>query len=484
MAKFPRDQGERDPLADYRRKRDSRKTPEPVPDAGPLPMGDDNTFVIQEHHARALHWDFRLEHKGVLVSWALPKGLPVDPKHNHLAVPTEDHPLEYASFEGGIPPGEYGGGAVKIWDRGTYVTEEWLDDKVKVTLQGSRAHGRYVLFRTDPKNWMIHRMDDAPEGWQPLPAHVPPMLATPSGLPPDEGGWAFEMKWDGIRAIAYIEGGRVRLLTRNDRDVTGTYPEVRLLGEQLGTTQAILDGEIVAFDKDGRPSFGRLQQRMGVSSPAQARRLAATDPVVYIIFDLLHLEGQSTLALPYTARRELLADLELSGPAWQTPAALEGEGEDLLAATREQGLEGVVAKRMDSDYQPGRRSQAWLKIKNVSTQEVIIGGWHPGEGRRADTIGSLLLGVPDEDGLRYVGKVGTGFSQQTLQDLHRRLAGLVRTTSPFVDVPRKDAKDARWCTPSLVAEVRYASWTDDRRLRHPSWLGLRPDKSPTDVHPE
>jgi len=467
-----------DPLREYRRKRDPTLTPEPVPEAGPLPEGSDDAFVIQEHHARSLHWDFRLERDGVLVSWAIPKGLPTDRRANHLAVQTEDHPLEYASFGGSIPAGEYGGGQVMIWDRGTYQTEEWTPDKVKVVLHGRRASGRYVLFRTDPKNWMIHRMDEVEPGWVPLPERVAPMLATPSKtLPVDDNGWSYEMKWDGVRAVGYVDGGRLTLLSRNDRDVTSTYPELRTLGEALGSTQVILDGEIVAFDESGRPSFGRLQQRLGVTSASQTRRLASSHPVVYILFDLLHLDGRPTLGLPYSERRALLEGLELAGPAWQTPPVLEGDGTDLLEATRERGLEGLLAKRSDSKYQPGRRSPGWLKIKNSLDVEVVIGGWRRGEGRRRGTLGALLLGVPDDDGLRYVGKVGTGFDDATLRDLDRRLARLKRKTSPFVDVPRKDAKDALWCSPTLVGEVAFSGWTADGRLRHPSWRGLRPDKS-------
>lgn len=466
-----------DPLAEYRRKRDALKTPEPVPERGPLPTGNDDTFVIQEHHATALHWDLRLERDGVLVSWAVPKNLPLDPKQNHLAVHTEDHPIEYAAFEGNIPEGEYGGGWMQVWDRGTYTTEEWTDTKVKVVLSGARAQGRYVLFRTDGKNWMVHRMDEAPPGWERVPELVRPMLAASEPLPTDESGWMFEMKWDGIRAVSYIDGGRITLRTRNDRDVTATYPELRLLGEALGSTQAVLDGEIVAFDDTGRPSFGRLQQRMHVTSPTQIRRLRRSIPVVYVLFDLLHIDGVSTIGLPYTERRALLDDLALTGPCWMTPPVLEGDGADLLEATREQGLEGIVAKLGSSTYLPGRRSTNWRKIKNNLDREVVIGGWSAGEGRRADTIGALLVGIPEAEGLRYAGKVGTGFTDKMLHDLERQLRPLVKDTSPFVDVPRKDSKGVTWCEPTLVGEVEFSGWTGEGRMRHPSWRGLRPDKS-------
>jgi len=476
-----------DKLAPYRGKRDARRTPEPVPGAeGPLPAGNDDTFVIQEHHARALHWDFRLERGGVLVSWAVPKGLPLDPKRNHLAVHTEDHPLEYAAFAGEIPAGEYGGGAVTIWDRGTYRAEKWTDSEVKVVLRGGRVSGRYVLFRTRGKDWMVHRMDPPPTpDWQPLPELIRPMMATAGTLPPpgaEDGRWAYEMKWDGVRAVVYVEGGRVRVMSRNDRDVTASYPELRELGESLGSTACVLDGEIVAFGPEGRPSFGALQQRMHVANAAQARRLAQQVPATLLLFDVLHLDGRSLVGLPWRERRKVLESLELDGPRWQTPPYFPGDGVSALATSSAQGLEGIVAKRVDSSYEPGRRSRAWVKVKNIRTQEVVVGGWKPGEGRRAATIGSLLLGVMRGGELRYAGHVGTGFSDAVLRDLTSRVRRLERPGSPFADeVSRKDAKDARWVEPRLVGEVAYGEWTKDGRLRHPSWRGLRPDKSPEEA---
>lgn len=472
-------------LHDYRRKRDARRTPEPVPDKGGRRGGDD-TFVIQEHHASSLHWDFRLERDGVLVSWAVPKGLPVDPKTNHLAKPTEDHPLEYADFAGQIPAGEYGGGTVSIWDRGTYETEKWTDREVKVVLHGQRVAGRYVLFRTGDQRWMMHRMDPADAGTVPMPEHVPPMLAKPGPLPAaGEPGWAYEFKWDGVRAIGYVDGGRLRLLSRNDNDVTASYPELRALGEALGSIRAVLDGEIVALDDSGRPSFAALQQRMHVTGAAKARRLAQDTPVTYLLFDVLYLDGESTVDRPYEERRRLLESLALSGPAWQTPDAFREAGADVLRASRDQGLEGVVAKRLTSRYAPGRRTGDWIKVKHERMQEVVVGGWTPGKGRRSGRIGALLLGVHGDEGLRYAGQVGTGFTGEMLDDLARRLGGLRRKTPPFVDeVPRAQSRDVTWATPALVGEVTYTEWTRDGRLRHPSWRGLRPDKEPADVRPE
>ncbi len=310
------------PLDRYRAKRDPKRTPEPVPFADPSPDAypSGSTFVIQEHHARSLHWDFRLERDGVLVSWAVPKGLPMDRGVNHLAVHVEDHPIEYGSFAGRIPDHEYGGGTVTIWDSGTYECTGWSDDEVKVRLSGTRLEGRYGLFKTDGDNWMIHRIDPAPPGWERLPDLVRPMLATTAaGLPDDDGDWAYEFKWDGVRAVVYVEGGRLRALSRTDREVTASYPELRGLGEALGSLQAVLDGEIVALDKQGWPSFEALQPRMNTAEPSRVRRLAETVPVTYMIFDLMHLDGHSALTVPYQQRRRLLESLELSGQHWATP---------------------------------------------------------------------------------------------------------------------------------------------------------------------
>jgi bifunctional non-homologous end joining protein LigD len=477
-------------LETYRRKRDPHRTPEPVPPPGPLPAGNDDTFVIQEHHARALHWDFRLERSGVLVSWAVPKGLPLDPHTNHLAKQTEDHPLDYAAFAGEIPAGEYGGGRVISWDHGTYSCEKWTDREVKVVLHGSRLSGRYVLFRTGPaesRNWMVHRMDPPPKpDWQPMPELIRPMLAVPAGIRPEpDEDWAQEFKWDGVRAILYVDGGRPRVRSRSDRDVTASYPELRALAEAQGARQIVLDGEIVAMDAAGRPSFGRLQERMHITKAAQVRRLMQTVPATYLIFDVLHLDGRSTLELPYAQRRALLESLELAGPSWATAPSFVGGGAAVLEASQEAGMEGVVAKRLDSPYLPGRRSECWLKVKNLRTQEVIIGGWKPGAGRQGNTFGSLLLGVPGEHGLDYVGHVGTGFSDAVLRDLQQRLDGLAGAESPFaVDVPREYARGARWVRPVLVGEVAYSELTRDGRLRHPTWRGLRADKEPAQVRYE
>lgn len=467
-----------DALATYRGKRDAGRTPEPVPDDEPLPQGGDDTFVIQEHHARRLHWDFRLERGGVLVSWALPKGLPDDPKRNHLAVQTEDHPLEYAAFHGTIPAGEYGGGQVDIWDRGTYTCEKWDAGEVKIALHGERSEGRFVLIHTGERNWLIHRMSSDPAPAETSTGDIAPMLATPGRLPDDDNAYAYEVKWDGLRAIAYVTDAGLRLVNRNGVDITGVYPELHPLAERLGGVEAVFDGEIVADDERGRVSFEALQPRMHLRDARAIKRLAEARPVAYRIFDLLRLDGRDTTALPYVQRRELLDGLDLGdGPRWSVSAYVRGGGAERLVASARDGLEGIMAKELNSPYRPGRRSTSWLKIKNIKTQEVVVGGWRPGAGNRAGTIGSLLLGVPGPDGLVYIGHVGTGFTRETLAHLLTELRSRTRKTSPFAGaLPSREARDAQWVTPTLVGEVAFAEWTRDGRLRQPAWRGERSDK--------
>lgn len=308
------------------------------------------------------------------------------------------------------------------------------------------------------------------------------MLAVAGQLPGDDAGYGYEFKWDGVRVVSYVYPDRLRLMSRSDRDVTTSYPELAGLRDLLGGVPAVLDGEVVAYD-GGRPSFGALQERMHVQAPGA--QLVARVPVTYHLFDVLHLGQHSTLALPYRERRDVLAELALDGPQVRTPPWFAGGGADVLAASTQQGLEGVVAKRLDFPYLPGRRSPAWRKVKDMRTQEVVVGGWKPGEGRRAGMIGSLLLGVPSAEGLRYVGHVGTGFTEAVLRELGRQLAPLARQTSPFSGpLPRDHARAALWVEPRLVGEVAYGQWTGEGILRHSSWRGLRPDKDPADVRPE
>ncbi len=472
-------------LGEYRSKRDFRRTPEPAARAPRKGAADRARFVVQEHRARRLHWDLRLEHDGALLSWALPSGVPQDPSENRLAVHVEDHPLSYLDFEGEIPAGSYGAGRVAIWDHGTYECEKLEPDKVVVVLHGERLHGRYALFRTRDRDWMIHRMDPPEVRREPMPERLQPMLATPGTLPRDDSEWAFEVKWDGVRALAYWRPAHLRLESRNLKDVSSRYPELRALGTELGAREAVLDGEVVAFDEHGKPSFGRLQRRMHLSSESAIRRLAREEPVTYMIFDLLYLDGHVTLGLPYRERRQLLEGLGLRGSSWQTPAYHVGEGAELLAATAEQGLEGVLAKRLDSPYLPGQRPRTWLKIKNTRRQELVIGGWLPGKGRRSEQIGALLMGYYDtgrgRPSLRYVGRVGTGFDEQELAHLGEQLRSRARASSPFAASGVQPPRESLFVEPELVAEIEFSAWTREQILRHSSYKGLRFDKPAADV---
>jgi bifunctional non-homologous end joining protein LigD len=470
-----------DRLERYRAKRDSAATSEPAGDAAAAPAAaSERRFVVQEHHARRLHWDLRLEHDGVLASWAVPRGIPSGPERNHLAVRTEDHPLEYLEFHGEIPAGQYGAGTMKIWDRGTYEEHKFRDDEVMVTLHGERVRGRYVLFRTKGDDWMIHRMDPPEDpDREPMPDRLEPMLARTGPLPRDDENWAYEIKWDGVRAIAFVEGGRLRLQARSGRDVTPRYPELRPLAAALAGREVILDGEVVAFD-GARPSFQRLQSRMHLTSEHAVRRLARDDPVHYIAFDLLYLDGRSLLDLRYDERRAKLAELELQGPTWQAPAHHVGDGAALLELTRAQRLEGVIAKRLDCPYTPGRRTSAWIKVKNIGTTDVVIGGWLPGEGGRSGRLGALVIGIPDDEGLlRYSGRVGTGFTEAELMRLGAMLDELATEASPFAG--RQPPKQTRFVEPRLVARVEFTERTQGGTLRQPSYKGVRDDVAPEDV---
>ena len=347
-----------DRLGEYRRKRDASRTPEPVPAEHPEKSAQ-KRFVIQQHHARSLHWDVRLERDGVLVSFAVPRGLPRDRTRNNLAKHTEDHPLEYLDFAGEIPAGEYGAGRMKIFDHGTYDELKWRPDEIEVVFHGAQATGRYIFFQTEGADWMVRRMDPPEPGWEPMPEVVPPMLATArSRLPADDDHWAYEMGWSGWRAQAYVSGGRVRLLEAGGEEITSWFPEIRALGPALAPVEAVLDGEIVAFDGP-RPDPALLERRR---APRDAKRAAERTPVQFLAFDLLWLEGHPTATVGYAQRRELLDGLAVAGEFWQTPPYFPGGGQFARETARDQGLRTIVAKRLDSPYHPGERSDLWREI--------------------------------------------------------------------------------------------------------------------------
>lgn len=469
-----------DRLTRYRSMRDTTKTPEPIPAEAPA-TGNNDKFVIQEHHARRLHYDFRLERDGVLVSWAIPKNLPDTPSVNHLAVHTEDHPMEYLTFAGEIPKGEYGGGEVYLWDTGTYETEKFRDNppdgparggEVIVTLHGAKIEGRYALIQTDGKNWLAHRMKDQQ---RPTVADLAPMLTTEGSVERlTKSQWAFEGKWDGYRIIVEADHGRLAVRSRNGRDVTAEYPLLNSLAADLADHHVILDGEAVALDDSGVPSFREMQNR------------ARSTRVEFWAFDILFLDGRLLTRAKYTDRRRLLEALADGENLIVPPPIDADDGPAALDVARSRRWEGVIAKKRDSTYQPGRRSSSWIKAKLWNTQEVVIGGWRQGEGGRTSGIGALVLGVPGpggvDDGLQFVGRVGTGFTDKELASLKETLQPLRTDESPFAaELPKPDAKGVTFVRPELVGEVRYSERTSDNRLRQPSWRGLRPDKTPDEV---
>ena len=462
-------------LTEYHRRRDPGHTPERFGSRGP---SREPVFVVQRHHARRLHYDLRLERAGVLQSWAVPKGLPLEAGQQHLAVHVEDHPLEYADFEGEIPKGQYGAGTVEIWDRGTYeLLEERRDGGLTVRLHGERLDGTWALVPAglsgDPKNWLVLRKRDGEET-SPRRTYEP-MLAALERDVPSGAGWLFEIKFDGYRALAYVRGGEAELRSRTGNDLTGRFPEIaRAIAQAVRTTDCVLDGEVCALDEQGRPSFSAMQQgREGT-------------PVVYYVFDVLEVEGEPLVGLPLRERRARLARLVADHPRVRLSEAFD-DGPALVRAAKEQALEGVVAKRADSAYQPGRRTREWLKLKTHGRQEFVVAGYTRGQGRRSGGLGALVLAVRDGDELVWAGNVGTGFTDATLGALLERLRPLERPTSPFPappKMPRVRRGDVVWVEPELVVDVEFVEWTHEGRLRAPSFVGVREDKPPREIERE
>jgi bifunctional non-homologous end joining protein LigD len=455
-------------LEEYRRKRDPARTPEPF--AGT--PGRALRFVVQRHAARSLHYDFRLERAGALASWAVPKGVPLEPGVRALAVHVEDHPLDYATFEGEIPKGEYGAGRVEIWDAGTYeLVEEKADGGLTVRLHGERLDGTWTLIpaRLDGKerNWLLMRKGDDRAQAAPARAYRP-MLASQADALPRGDGWSFEIKWDGYRALAYVRNGEATLKSRNDNDLTARFPAIaRALPRAVRSPDCVIDGEVCALDDDGRPSFSAMQQAKPGTS------------FVYAVFDVLEIDGEAVVDRPLDERRMLLEQLlDPAEPAVQLSAAFD-DGDALLAAAVERRLEGVMAKRTSSAYLVGRRTREWLKVKTRGRQELVICGWTRGQGRREGTFGSLVLGTYRDGELVWAGNCGTGFSERDIDELLAKLEPLRVERSPFADVPKMPkvrAANVRWVEPRLVCEVEFVEWTHDGHLRAPSFQGLRDDK--------
>ncbi len=526
------------PLEEYRRKRDFAATPEPAP--GDL-VQRSGRFTVQRHRATALHYDFRLEIDGVLVSWAVPKGPTLDPRARRLAMRTEDHPIEYLPFEGTIPAKQYGAGDVIVWDWGTFEPEDETPDpgkalrrgEIKFVLHGRRLGGRYTIVRTDRdgdrERWLLLKKADefAVAGWDaedhptsvksgltndevlagtpprehadppaapgeidlaaavsaPMPDFISPMRATLATDPFDDPDWLFEVKWDGYRVEAVVRDGRVRLWTRNRQDAARYFPQLAEAPDWIEAQEAIVDGEVVALDEAGRPRFSLLQDRTGIRTwrtPGSGRK-GEPAPIVYQAFDLLHLDGQSLLRVPLEERKRLLQARLRPHPLVRYAGHVHADGTAFLEAARQQELEGIVAKLRHSPYEPDRRSRSWLKLKVRREQEVVVAGWLPGQGSHAD-LGSLILAVRSGDRWAHAGQVGSGLDARTRRAMRERLESIERTQSPLDPAPK--LKGARWVEPEIVIRVEFAEWTADDLLRQAAYKGIEPDKAPRDVRRE
>jgi bifunctional non-homologous end joining protein LigD len=516
-------------LNEYRKKRDFKKTAEP---AGKVHEGSDRVFVVQKHAATRLHYDLRLEVDGVLKSWAVPKGPSLNPGDKRLAVQVEDHPFEYRKFEGTIPKGEYGGGEVIIWDQGTYAPEGVLSTReqlakgeLKFQLQGEKLRGSFVIVRLrkpGAKNeWLLikHRDSFADDKWDAdehaesvvsgrtlediaegrpasherpvvdpselsgavkaampkMPSGVKPTLAELSEKPFSHPRWVFEVKWDGVRAIAEIKDGNTRLWARSGRDVTAEYPEFKDLATKLRVTNAIVDGEIVTLDADGRSNFHKLQNRLGVQNPSH--RLMQSVPLDYYAFDLMYMDGYDLRKSPLIERKELLRRILNGTGRVHYSEHIEEKGEALFEAARGKGLEGIIAKVKDSTYS-GSRTSSWIKLKIVKETDAVIAGYTEGRGSRKH-FGALVLGLYDKGELKFIGSVGTGFDEGTQESVLATLQELRTERPSFRQVPAL-RENVEWVKPQLVARVKYANWTMDDHLRAPVFLSLRNDRTPTD----
>lgn len=447
----------------------------------PLQAPVGTRFVVKQHHATAIHHDVRLEMMNgadpVLVSWAVPKGLPRERGVRHLAIRTPDHSMEEAEF-----PGTILDESARILDRGGYEMVARDAERITFRLEGERLRGVWHLVHTGPKDgrdqWLAIMSEDLrPPGDD--PPRPEPMLATATSEAFDDPAWGFEPKWDGIRAIAICDEN-TRLITRRRNDVTVAYPELHRLHDQVVALDAMLDGEIVAFD-NGVPSFQRLQQRMHLRDERRIAGMAKTVPVAFIVFDLLFIDGHDLTGRPLEERRRLLEDAVVPSERLHLSPLTPGDGTALFSAAARQGLEGIMAKRLSSEYQPGDRSRSWLKVKIKFDADVVIVGWTEGEGNRHGLFGSLIMAVYDHDELRYVGNVGTGFDRSAIDEIVDRLGRLEETPPPFAREDlgtRPELTRAHWVTPSLVARVEHRQLTDAGRLRSPSYLGFREDKGP------
>src|SRR5882672_7966021 len=456
-------------LEDYSRKRSFKKTPEPPPPAQII--GEGSAFVVHRHHASRLHYDLRLEQNGTLRSWAVPKGLPPRPGIMRLAVKVEDHPLEYLHFEGAIPKGEYGGGMMWKFAQGQYEITKEKKDGFYFRLQSRELNAEYRTHQTRENQWLLERVDNPQTDW--LRAPIEPMLAQLAPKPPESEDYVYEVKWDGIRAMISLDEGEIRIHSRSGMDIAKQFPELLTPEPAFRATSGLFDGEIVCLEADGRPNFKNVIHRMQQKTEGGIERVKAKHPVVCYLFDCLYLDGRPIVNEPLTRRREWLEDAVRKDSAYRVSGVVE-DGPAFFEAVKGMGLEGIIAKQRDSTYQPGKRSDSWLKVKARQTVECIIVGYTRGKGDRAAGFGAVHLARQEVDGLNYVGKAGTGFNEESMREVAGELKKLKTIPRPVKEKPLDDARSV-WVESKLICEVQFASWTKDSMLREPVFVRLRPD---------
>lgn len=456
-------------LETYKKKRDFEKTPEP---AGEIITGGNNNFVVHRHHASHLHYDLRLEQEGVLKSWAVPRGFPPRPGVKRLAVQTEDHPMEYLKFDGKIPKGQYGAGEMWIYALGKYQITKDKKDGFYFRLNSKEMTGEYRMHKTKEKEFLLERVDAPQIDW--LNQFIDPMLSETADKPPLGPDNIYELKWDGIRALIAYEEGKMRIYTRNHIDVTAQFPEL-LDGEKaFRATNALFDAEIVSLDATGKPIFKKVINRMAARGESNIQKLSKTNPVYCYVFDCLYLDGRPLIGEPLTKRKEWVKDAIRSDTPYRVSEFVE-DGESLFEAAREHGLEGIMAKKRDSKYLPGRRSDNWLKVKVRQSAEVLIIGYTSGKGNRGETFGALHIAEKVGKELHYRGKVGTGFDDNIIREVLKELKKIDTLKSIDVVGELLDRKTSTWLDPKLIVEVSYSKLTPDNMFREPVFLRLRPD---------
>jgi bifunctional non-homologous end joining protein LigD len=463
----PKDQPPR-MLNEYAAKRSFQKTPEPPPVMG---VGEGEAFVLHRHHATRLHYDLRLEQRGVLKSWAVPKGLPPRPGILRLALSTEDHPLEYKSFEGTIPKGQYGGGQVWIYARGKYEITKAKKDGFYFRLQSSEISAEYRMHRTKANEWLLERLDQPQVDW--LRDPIKPMLAQSVNKPPDSENYLYEIKWDGVRALIALDEGQIRISSRNQVDITGKFPELLASDQAFRTVSALFDAEIVCLDEAGKPVFKNVIHRIQQSQEGAIKRARAKYPAVCSVFDCLYLDGRPIVNEPLVRRRAWMEDATKRGSPYRV-SEMVSEGAELFKAAVQMGLEGIMAKERNSRYRAGTRSGQWLKIKKRQTMECLIIGYTKGKGDRRNLFGALQLGRREDGVIRYMGKVGTGFDEKSMKEIFTCLKNIKQVKRPIPEKPLDDAQTI-WIEPKAICEVQFASLTRDGMLREPVFLRLRPD---------